>query len=111
MHTIHQKLTAPIRACIANLSENALIRLRTIFNSLCIEFPDASITLQDIRNYRKVLRREVLNGYTPTQALIRYFEAEEIEHQMRYKEVGESCRILGLFFTYPWCQAMWKRFP
>ena len=109
-HQTHRGLTEAMKALVEVLSKNPSIRPRDIYVTLRQQFPTAIFTQRDIQNCRERLRSKSLAGYTPTQALIQHFEELGIEHVVRYAE-DDPNRPIGLFFTFSWCQDMWKRFP
>ncbi|KAJ6436342.1 ankyrin repeat domain-containing protein [Purpureocillium lavendulum] len=74
------------------------------------EWAGLSDTGRDICNARALLRREKLDGLSPTAALIKLFDARGIPYVARWS-VEEPDRVLGLVWTFPYCLRMWKRFP
>ena len=80
---------------------------RDIESLLRQKFPDHPWVREDIKNEVKKYRRGVLDGYTPTQALIRVFQDYDIKHSV----LQVDGRVAALIWTYPWCQEMWARFP
>ena len=55
---------------------------RDIESLLRQKFPDHPWMREDIKNEVKKYRRGVLDGYTPTQALIRVFQDYDIKHSV-----------------------------
>lgn len=65
---------------------------------------------KDIYNDRQRLRTQSLGGMTATQAWISILRSHGLQHFIKYEDDDEN-RIQGIFWTYPWCEAQWKRFP
>ncbi|KAJ3454821.1 hypothetical protein MRS44_013421 [Fusarium solani] len=54
------------------------------------------------------LRQETLGGLTATQEWIAYLRLHNVVHEPAY---DRDHKLVAVFWTYPWCQKMWKRFP
>ncbi|KAJ3453831.1 hypothetical protein MRS44_018463 [Fusarium solani] len=65
---------------------------------------------KDIYNDRQRLRSQLLGGLTATQAWISILRSHGLRHFIKYEDDDEH-RIQGIFWTYPWCEIQWKRFP
>ena len=52
-------------------------------------------------------KAEALDGYTPIQALLKYFTDTGIKHRIRQLQG----HIIALIWTYPFCKEIWQRFP
>lgn len=62
---------------------------------------------RDIYNDRQRLQEQALGGKTATQAWIGILQ-QRLRHIVRY---NEDHKITAVFWTYPWCEIMWKHFP
>ncbi len=60
---------------------------------------------KDLENSILRDRLKALGGYSPTQALIKLFQDQNIRHFIRQDAEGH---ITGLIFTFPWCEEMWR---
>lgn len=109
-HRVFSGLSEQLKAEVASVSTNPAIKPRDIYSSLKKRFPNEVFTLVDIHNYRQRLQRQRLGGFTPTQALLRQFEDNNVWHVVRYA-ADQPDRITALFWSYDWCIEMWKRFP
>ncbi|KAK2684810.1 hypothetical protein QWA68_016783 [Fusarium oxysporum] len=74
------------------------------------QYPDSTFTRKDIYNARSLINREKLGGLTPTAALIKLFDDNEIPYLIKWAD-DDLDRLLGLVWTFPYCLQMWKRFP
>lgn len=63
---------------------------------------------KDIYNDRQAIRLSKLEGLTPTQQWVNLLQRHELRHYISY---DENNKITAVFWTYPWCEGMWKRFP
>src|SRR5437667_293280 len=99
-----------MKEAIESMSMNPAVRVREIDIALQNNFQDAVFTSRDVENFRAELLLKKLDGYTPTQALVKSFDDLGLEHAVRFCE-DEPNRILSLFWTYPWCITQWRRFP
>lgn len=63
---------------------------------------------RDIYNDRQRLREVSLGGKTATQAWIGYLESDQLKYIVKYDAEG---KVEAIFWIYPWCECMWKRFP
>lgn len=71
--------------------------------------PDTSyFTKRDIYNDRQKIREEALGGKTATQAWIDQLQRNRLKHFVKY---DDEMKVQAVFWTYPWCEEMWKRFP
>ena len=59
---------------------------------------------------RQKLRFSSLGAKTATQTFIDHLPKNDLAYYIKYDEDDEN-KIQGVFWTYPWCQMMWKRFP
>lgn len=63
---------------------------------------------KDIYNDRQKLRKDALGSKTLTQAWIGHLKDHGIKHFIKY---SADLKVEAIFWTYPWCEQMWKRFP
>lgn len=63
---------------------------------------------KDIYNDRQMIRKSSLEGLTPTQQWVNLLQQQGLRHFIRY---DEDHKITAVFWTYPWCEEQWKRFP
>jgi hypothetical protein len=111
VHAVHRRLTEEEKKDIEAMSRNIALRPREIRRTLETKNPGLVIEDRDIHNYRALLRKQELGGYTPTQALVKLFEEENIMHRVRYEDDDPSQPVRALFWLYEECIEMWKRFP
>jgi hypothetical protein len=104
---MHRRITPAQQQSLADISRHNSIRAREAGSILRDNFPEAVFNQKDINNARQRVRLEALDGYTPTQALTRSFREQGVKH--RVLEIDDH--VAGLFWTYPWCEEMWLRFP
>jgi hypothetical protein len=114
-HRTHRGLSQLQKQQVDDLSKHVAIRSRDILQYLQAQDPEAVIIQKDVNNYRGRLAKANRQGYTGTQALIKTLEEAQadgsgIEFTVRYNEEDENL-VIGLFWTYPWCVSMWRRFP
>jgi hypothetical protein len=114
-HRTHRGLSERQKQQIDDLSKHVAIRSRDILQYLQAQDPEAVVIQKDVNNYRGRLAKANRQGYTGTQALIKTLEEAQangsgIEFTVRYHEEDENL-VIGLFWTYPWCTSMWRRFP
>ena len=109
-HRVHRQLTDEMKNEINTLSGNAAIRARDVLQHMQRQHPDAVITQTDIKNQRARLARQNKDGYTGTQALVKGLEDHGVRHVVRYASEDPD-KVIGVFWTHPWCEKMWKRFP
>ena len=63
---------------------------------------------RDIYNDRQRIREAGLGDKTATQAWIGILQQEGLRHHIKFTEDN---KVEAVFWTYPWCEQMWKRFP
>ena len=94
-HTVHRRFTNEQYERIG-----ALRRLDTpptkILESLKREFPEGIFTREDVANAMKKMKREMLAGRTPTQALVEELEEAGVPHR---KVVSEGGVLTHLFLA------------
>jgi MULE transposase domain len=128
-HTVHQVLTPDMLATVNSQLLTPTIRTNDIFTTLQKQFPDRQHTFSKrlIQNLRQKLQQEKLGGYTPTQALIKDLVEKHVYHDVLWDDgKGTGChqqddtetisrakrrRPEAIFWSYPWCETMYKRFP
>jgi hypothetical protein len=108
-HVGHRALTDEQRAYIQELFDVPGLRNRAISDRLIVKWPGINFIQKDIENMRAAHNKQRLGGYTPTQALIKRFVDQGIDHVVRF-DPRDGDRVLGLVWTYPWCKTTWKRF-
>lgn len=109
-HRIHRGLTDDMKAEIAVLSLNPAQRPRDIVSYLRQAYPDAVFTQKDVENHRSRLQRDKQDGKTPTQTLLTILRETGTYHVVRTDPTDHN-KIIGLFWTYPWCIEMWGKYP
>ena len=109
-HPVHRRLTDSVMTTIEATSRRVGIRARDVRGIVQEKHHGTHFTRRDIYNARALLRREKLDGLSPTAALIKLFDARGIPYVARWS-VEEADRLLGLVWTFPYCLRMWKRFP
>jgi hypothetical protein len=109
-HPSNRRLTIPIRETIESTSRRIGIRARDVRAVVADRHPEVPFTQRDIYNARARINRENLRGYSPTAALIKLFDEQEIPYVIKWAD-EEPNRLLGLVWTFPYCLKMWRRFP
>ncbi|KND92039.1 hypothetical protein TOPH_03391 [Tolypocladium ophioglossoides CBS 100239] len=85
------------------------IRAREIANLVRQTDPDhAFFRKKDIYNDRQAIKKERLDGLTATQAFVKVLENGGIKVSTSCDEEGQ---LEAVFWTYPWCCKIWKKFP
>ncbi|RYC77791.1 hypothetical protein BFJ63_vAg19335, partial [Fusarium oxysporum f. sp. narcissi] len=97
-------------ATIISTSRRVGVRARDVRAVIQEQYPDSTFTRKDIYNARSLINREKLGGLTPTAALIKLFDDNEIPYLIKWAD-DDPDRLLGLVWTFPYCLQMWKRFP
>jgi hypothetical protein len=82
---------------------------RHIQSAFVKENLEAAVISKQFDNLRQEVNRATRCGYTSTQALIKQFEDDRVKHVVRFAE-SDPGRVNGLFWTYPRCEEMWKRY-
>jgi hypothetical protein len=109
-HPQHRKMKSPVKDLVKKMSNYTAIRAREINSILQADQPDSNFTIKDINNARQGQRREEMDGCTASGAVVRAFDQGEISYAAKW-DPQDPNRLLGLVFTFPECQEMWKRFP
>ena len=108
-HTIHRRRTKEQQDLARSLARYQGVPAREMGSILRDQAAIPSFfTDRDIYNDRQALKKQLLNGLSPTQAWIQLLQNEDIRHQVRY---DDQHRISAVFWTYPWCEGMWKTYP
>lgn len=134
-HATHRGLTDEMKAVVTAMSTNPAIRPREIYITLQNQYPQRrdTFTARDIENFRARLQRGKLGGLTASQAMLKAVKDKGYYCRVRYTkqrlidgieavEVVENeeadegnkdvdKKMIGLFWSYPWCQRIWQRFP
>src|SRR3569833_1448053 len=110
IHRIHRGLTDDMKAEVAAWFRNAISKPRDITVYLRKQFPDAVFIQKDIENYRHREQRDRQDGKTPTQTLFEVLQESGLYHVNR-TDPEDPHKIIGLFWSYPWCLEMWKKYP
>jgi hypothetical protein len=114
-HRQHQGLDDEMKAAITSMSAGSTsVPPREILTTLQRQFPTKKFdfTTKDIKNYRHLLQREKLDGYSPTQALIKELEGGQIFHRTLYDAVpGKEKRLRAIFWSFPSSQQQLRRSP
>ena len=96
-YPIYRKRTKGHRDTLQSLTRNAAIGNRDLTAVLHSQFPGSHFTTSDIKNERNAIRAATLEGYSPTQALIRILEESNVKHSVKYHDSDVS----GIIWTYP----------
>ena len=105
VHPMHRRRTREDHNVI-QCHTQAGSRLHTIAIDLREDRPE--IKRKDIINDRAKLRREAAGPYTQTQLFLKALQdSGEFFRICR----GPDNRIIGVFWTFPWCKAMVKNYP
>ncbi|KAJ3453593.1 hypothetical protein MRS44_017840 [Fusarium solani] len=109
-HPSHRRLTTAVRATVESTSRRVGIRARDVRAVVQEQHPESTFTQRDIYNARALINRDKLNGYTPTAALIKLFDENDVPYVVKWAD-DEPNRLVGLVWTFSYCLQMWKRFP
>jgi hypothetical protein len=101
-------MTSEALAVIKEQSQRVGIRARDVAATVKDTFKESAYTQRDINNARSYLRLQERDGYTAAGALIKWFDNEGITYVHKMDPANPD-RLLGIVFTLPWCEAMWKR--
>ncbi|KJZ69123.1 hypothetical protein HIM_11491 [Hirsutella minnesotensis 3608] len=94
-----------------NLSKHKALPARELGSIVRDTTPGESFFRQrDIYNDRQKLRIAALGGKTATQAFIDHLQRGRLKHTIKFADDDEN-KVEAVFWTYPWCEKMWKRFP
>jgi hypothetical protein len=108
-HTIHRRRTKEQMDVARSMIQYQGVPAREMADILRDHHPEPSFFKdKDIYNDRYRLKALRLEGYTPTQAWVRILQNEGLKHEVHY---DNDHRITAVFWTYPWCEEMWKTFP
>lgn len=109
VHTAHRKRTPAQLALTETLFKHKSLQAREMLAIVKDSTAEPTFFIQkDIYNDRQRLRIQGLDGLTATQAWIGHLQAEGLNHTVKYNTDG---KVDAVFWTYPWCELMWKRFP
>ncbi len=97
-HPCHQKLTDKEKSLIKSLTHSH-VPLKNILLNLLQQNPDTAVVSQDIRNERKWLQKERLNGKNPVEALLDMMEDSGYYGYCVEKDVDLN-HMTKLFFTH-----------
>ena len=105
VHPMHRRRTTKDLDSIQRHTK-AGARLHTVAIDLRQDHPE--IKRKDIINDRAKMRREAAGPYTQTQLFIKTLQdSGEFFRICR----GPDNRIIGVFWTFPWCKEMVKNYP
>lgn len=102
-HPQHRKISDETHKTITDLSKHNAIRGREIRAVVNDHDPESVLTRRDVYNVRAGLRRNALEGYTPSGALIHIFDSMKSQFDLDYRvkwEDDEQTRFLGLVFCF-----------
>jgi hypothetical protein len=97
-HPSHRHLTAIAQNTAQRLFE-AGVPPRQSMNFIHNMVPETPLLPQDLYNFNASLRRDLRQGQSSTEALIRHLEEDGIKHCILKDQ--ESLRLKGLFIAYP----------
>lgn len=108
-HPIHRKRTWTEMQTseIRQQFKTTLASARDITALMREKYPDQVWVVKDVKNEIRAAREESLQGYTPTQALVKEFDTRGIKHFFR--QLGGH--VTAVIWTYPWCLETWKKNP
>lgn len=113
-HNIHRRRTLPQQELERNISKHRALPAREmasiIRDSTAVAGVEAFFRQRDIYNDRQKIRAAALGVKTATQAFIDHLQRGGLKHIVKYDEDDEH-KVEAIFWTYPWCETMWKRFP
>jgi hypothetical protein len=83
--------------------ENTGIQSREVGHLLRQRYPDATFLQRDVENLPARLKKQRQDGYSPVQAVIKLMDDEDIKYSIKFAD-DDKDRIVGLFWTLPWCE-------
>ena len=105
VHPMHRRLTNEERGALERHTQ-AGSRLNVIASDLGTK--NQALKKKDILNERAKLQRQAAGPYTQTQRFVQALqESREFYRLCR----GADERIIGVFWTFPWCREMTKTYP
>ena len=106
-HHQHWKFSSPVHDRVAAMTR-AGIAPKQIASALSIESPDLIYTMQDIYNLHRELRAELLEGWSPIEAMLH--ELEKGKFEFNY-QLDQDDHITLLFFAHPESLILLKQYP
>ena len=106
-HHQHWKFSSPVHDRVAAMTR-AGIAPKQIASALSIESPDLIYTMQDIYNLYHKLRAELLEGWSPIEAMLH--ELEKGKFEFNY-QLDQDDHITLLFFAHPESLILLKQYP
>jgi hypothetical protein len=79
-HSVHRRLTSPIKSTIATISQRVGIRARDIGVMVQKQFRESILISRNIYNAQAAVTREKLGNYNSTAAFIKLFDEREIPY-------------------------------
>jgi len=110
-HLSYRGFHAEAREFVAAFANDYATQNREIGRQLRQQYPEIDFMGRDIDNLRARLRKELLGGLTATQATLKALDDLKLNYHVDWKDPATKTTPRGLFWTYPWCEQMWKRFP
>jgi hypothetical protein len=107
VHPTHRTISEEHKEEIIRLARTTGLSVRPLTTHMRESYPDVLFARKDIENLVLRARNEALGGYTPTQALVKLFDDQNIRHFVRQVDG----RVASVLWTYPWCQKMWRLHP
>lgn len=89
---------------IGNTARGIVASLRATYR-----YPPILVKAKDVNNFIQKANLGKMDGYTGTQAFIKRMQDEGRPYRVVY-ESSDPDRIAAVFWTYPWCIQMWRRF-
>ena len=105
VHPMHRRLTDEERGALERHTQ-AGSRLNFIASDLRAN--NQALKKKDILNERAKLQREAAGPYTQTQRFVQALQESGEFHRLCR---GADERIIGVFWTFPWCREMTKTYP
>ncbi|KKO96460.1 hypothetical protein THAR02_11439 [Trichoderma harzianum] len=110
-HKVHRRRTQAQKEIEKSLSEHKALPAREMGDIVRSQTEGPTyFNSKDIYNDRQTIRQSRLEGLTPTQQWINLLQRQGIRHFIRYDD-EDNQKVKAVFWTYPWCETMWKRFP
>ena len=105
VHPMHRRLTDEERGNLERHTQ-AGSRLNVIASDLRTR--NQALKKKDLLNERAKLQRQAAGPYTQTQRFVQALQESGEFHRFCR---GADERIIGVFWTFPWCREMTKAYP
>ena len=105
VHLMHRRLAEDERQAIQHHAK-AGSRLHVAASQIRQAHPE--VKKKDIVNARARMERAAAGPYTQTQRFIQALQQSQTFHRICR---GHDDRIIGVFWTFPWCREMVQKYP